>query len=234
MIHILKKIWDNCFMKTKLLYLLTLPLLLSVTACNSNKNKSKKSSLDDSSSIIARDELVDAPSTAQMNRTGYDRIVDYLNVNTETIRSLYDGQRVTANRRAQINVEGETTGAALYVQKIKNEVAEIYNSYSESFIFRMENWDAKDAWEDEPIVFYYYKAQGFIKAKVEVTDDTYYKVEKAYYIFYDDTGVKEKEEYRYIVTSSDTGDGKALFDCQFRVRYSYKQSSSTTSSSTIW
>ena len=234
MIHIIIKICDNCFMKTKLLYLLTLPLLLSVTACNSNKNKSNSNSLSESGNAFARDELVDAPNTAQMNRTGYDRIVEYLNVNSDTIQSLYDGKYVYLNKRAQINKEGEATGAALYVQKIKNEVAQIYQTYPTSYLFNFNEWDAKNVWEDEPIVFYYYKTQGFIKAKVEVTDDTYYKVEKAYYIFYDDTGVKEKEEYRWIVTSSDSGDGATLFDCQLRVRYSFKNPNSSNSDSTIW
>ena len=240
MIHIKKKMCNNCFMKTKIISLLALSLLLGVAGCNSNnnnsnsnKNGSQNNSNNTSANPYVRDDLVDAPSSAVMNKTGFDRIVEYLNVNSETIRTLYEGKRVALNKRAQINKEGESTGAALYVQKIKIEVADIYNSYQDHIFWSYDSWNAKDAWEDDPVVIYYYKVQGFIKAKVEFTDDTFYKVEKSHFIYYDDTGVIEKEEYRWIVSSSIEGDGVSLFDCQLRVRYDYSQNTNN-SSSYLW
>ena len=204
----------------------TLSTILAFSGVMINASKfassisSRTTTTTSTSSYSAKDDLVDAPQDAVMAKNGYDSIVEYLTVNENTIRELYEDKTVYVNKRAQINKENENGGAALYVQRIKNDVTTLQNSYESSYIWTYDKWDAKNAWEDSADVkLYYYKEHGFVKAKEEYTDDTYYKVEKMSYVYYGDTGVKEKEEFRWIVSPSNGGE--SLFDCQLRVTHSY-------------
>ena len=197
-------------------------LALSGTILAGSKYIPKRSSGNSTSttSIQVKDDLVDAPEGPTMTKIGYDQIVEYLTINEDTIRTLYEGKNVVLNKRAQINKESDSSGAALYVQRIKNDVTTLQNKYPTNYTWRYDDWDARSAWEEDPVKIYYYEEHGFIKAKEEYQDDSYYRVEKFSYIYYGNTGVIEKEEFRWIVSPSNNG-GESLFDCQLRVIHSY-------------